>query len=89
MLLLFAALVKIWFSNSHNVLSSLTSSELSPEIVNLDLSSQQIERALGMSWDIEHDTFVLKPIEKDMPVTKQGILILVSSIFYLLGILTL
>ena len=58
-------------------------------MVNLDLSSQQIERALGMSWDIEHDTFVLKPIEKDMPVTKQGILILVLSIFYLLGILTL
>ena len=70
-------------------MSSLPSSELSPEIVNLDFSSQQIERALGMSWDIEHDTFVFKPIQKDMPVTKQGILILVSSIFYLLGILTL
>ena len=38
-----------WLSNSRNVLSSLPSSELSPKIVNLGLSSQPIERALGLS----------------------------------------
>ena len=57
-------------SNFHNVLSSLPPSELSPKIVHLDLSSQPIERALGMSWDIEHDTFISKSIKKDKPVTK-------------------
>ena len=51
-----------WHSNSHNVLSSKT--------VNLDLLTQPIERALGRSWNVEHDTFVFKPIEKDMLVTK-------------------
>ena len=41
-----------WFFNSHNVLSSSPPSELSPKIVNLDLSSQPTERASGMSWDM-------------------------------------
>ena len=76
-----------WLSNSHNVLSSLPTSELSPKIVNLDLSSQPIKRVLGMSWDTEHDTFVLKTIEKDRPVIKPAILSSVSYIFELLGIL--
>ena len=77
-----------WLSNPHNLLSSLPLSELSPKIVNLDLSSQVIQRALGVSLDIEHDILFFKPIEKGMPVTKRGILSLVSSIFDPLGILT-
>ena len=54
----------------------------------LDLSSQPIERALGMSSDNEYDTFVFNPIEKNMPVTKRGIINLVSSFFDPLGIET-
>ena len=76
-----------WLSNSHNVLSSLPTSEHSPKIVNLDLSSQPIKRVLGMSWDTEHDTFVFKTIEKDRPVIKRAILSSVSYIFEPLGIL--
>lgn len=58
-----------WLSNSHNfkVLYHLLSS---PKTVNMDLLTQSIERALGMSWNVEHDTFVFKPVEKDMPATK-------------------
>ena len=41
-----------------------------------------------MSRDTELDTFIFKPIKKDIPVTKRGILSLFSSIFDLLGILT-
>ena len=81
-------IVTKWLSNFHNVLSSLQLSELSPKIVNLDLLSLPIEKALGMSWYIEHDTFFLKSMEKDMHVTKRRILCLVSSIFDSLGILT-
>ena len=77
-----------WLSNSHNVISSLPPSELSPKIGTLDLSSQPTEKALGMSWDIEHDTFFLKPMEEDMHVTKRRIISLVSSIFDSLGIMT-
>ena len=65
-----------WLSNSHNVLRSLPTSELSPKIGNLALSSYTIERALGMYWDIEHDNFVIKPIEKDMPVPNEKFLVL-------------
>ena len=54
----------------------------------MDLLTQSIERALGMSWNVEHDTFVFKPVEKDMRATKWGILSLVSYIFDSLGILT-
>ena len=79
---------KTWLFTSHNVLSSLPPSELSRKIVNLDLLLQSIEIALGISWNIEQDTFVFKPIENDIPVTKRGIISLVSSIFSPLGILT-
>ena len=65
-----------WLFNSHNVLRSLPTSELSPKIGNLALSSYTIERALGMYWDIEHDNFVIKPIEKDMPVPNEKFLVL-------------
>ena len=40
-----------------------------------------------MSRDIVLDTFIFKPIKKDIPVTKRGILSLFPSIFDPLGIL--
>ena len=40
-------------SNSSNILMSLSSSEFFPELVNLDFSSQPVERVFGILWDIK------------------------------------
>ena len=57
-------------------------------IVDLDLQNNPIQRALGVLWDTENDLLKVKTIQKDISLTKRGLLSLVSSIFDPLGILT-
>ena len=56
--------------------------------MNVDLNSLISERTLGLIRNIENDTFTFKPVTKDLPDTKRGILSIVSSVFDPLGILT-
>ena len=57
-------------------------------IVEFDLQNTPIQRTLGVLWDTEDDLLKVKTIQKDVPMTKYGLLSLVSSIFDPLGILT-
>ena len=75
------------FSNSTFVLESLPKTEISSKSVNLDLNSLTSERTLGLIWNIENNTFTFKPVIKDLPDTKRGILSIVSSGFDPFGIL--
>ena len=75
-------------SNSVKVLEHLPVTEISPKYVKLDLNSLTSDRALGLIWSIENDTFTFKPVSKVLPNTKRGILSIVSSTFDPLGILT-
>ena len=40
-----------------------------------------VERALGVHWNVEHDEFVFKIQVKDKPLTRRGLLSIVSSIY--------
>ena len=80
--------LKKFISNSEKVLQSLPHSTLNQKYVNLEFSSPTSERALGLIWDIQKETFTFKPIIKYYPDTKCGILSLMSSIFDPLDILT-
>ena len=73
--------LKKFISNSEKVLQSLPQSTLNQKYVNLEFSSPTSERALGLIWNIQKDTFTFKPIIKYYPDTKRGILSLMSSIF--------
>lgn len=55
---------------------------------NLDLEQDKlpIERALGVHWCVESDTFQFKVIIKDRPFTRRGLSV-VSSIYDPLGVL--
>ena len=77
-----------WMSNSPEILHSLPTSEISTNTISLDLNTPTVERALGMIWNINQDTLIFKPITREYPNTKRGILSLVSSVFDPLGILT-
>ncbi|KAL7870792.1 hypothetical protein SRHO_G00082890 [Serrasalmus rhombeus] len=79
-----------WSSNSRKVLSSLPENERAKEIKNLDLDRDKLpmERALGVDWCIESDSFKFRIFVKNMPVTRRGILLIVSSIYDPLGFLS-
>ena len=52
---------------------------------DLLLNQLSIERALGVRWDVESDTFGFKISVKDRPATRRGILSVVSSVYDPLG----
>ena len=77
-----------WISNACEILNSLPKTEISPKLVSLDFHTPSVERALGMIWNINQDKLTFKPVTKDYPNTKRGILSLVSSVFDPFGVLT-
>ncbi|XP_016320741.1 uncharacterized protein LOC107672158 [Sinocyclocheilus anshuiensis] len=76
-------------SNDKAVLETIPPSECAVDVtaVNLSLSSQPLERALGIYWHLEHDNFTFCVIVKDQPATHRGILSTVASLFDPLGFL--
>lgn len=73
--------------NDKAVLESIPSSERAAEVKALDLvfKDVKLERALGIHWHIESDTFRFCLCLKDQPATRRGILSTVASLYDLLG----
>ncbi len=46
-----------------------------------------MERALVIYWDVESDTFKFKIVIKDRPLTRRGLLSILSSIYDPMGII--
>ena len=78
-----------WLSNSKHILKTLAPAERSPKVVNLDLNDIPIERILGIIWDPQEDILQIKTINKNSNLTKWGLLSFVSSIYDLIGIISL
>ena len=76
-----------WVSNSREVINSVPESEIAPSIKDLDLdkNSALTERALGVQWKVQADTFSFKIASKEKPATRRGILSIGSSIYDPLG----
>jgi len=70
-------------SNNKEVIHSIPIEARAEDIKNLDLDQDflPVERALGVQWCIENDSFNFRITLKDKPCTKRGILSTVSSIF--------
>ena len=78
-----------WLCNSREVLDTIDESEKARGVVGLDLTDRlPVERALGVVWDTETDTFSYTVSVKAKPVTRRGTLSTVSSIFDPLGLLS-
>ena len=56
--------------------------------MDLDLDQLPLERALGVYWDAQTDTFKFKALQAYKPSTKRGMLSVVSSLFDPLGFLS-
>ena len=68
------------------VASSIPTSKLSKETTKLINNEDCIGRALGVQWSLELDEFQFKICVKESPLTKRGILSVVSSIYDPFGI---
>ena len=73
--------------NRRSVLESIPEEERSKDVKTLDLNYDElpIARALGVQWCVESDTFKFRITVKDKPITRRGILSVVSSIYDPLG----
>ena len=76
-----------WISNDREILLSLPNSKISSKVVDLQLNDLPIEQALGLLLDPQKDVLQIKAVDKDLPVSKRGILSFISSIFDPLGMI--
>ena len=74
-------------SNTREVMEMIPCSERANVIKDLDLSSGNlpIERALGIQWCVESESFQFRLVLKDRPLTRRGILSTVASVYDPLG----
>jgi len=74
-------------SNDREVIASIPKEERANGIKNIDLDQSRlpIERALGISWNIENDQIEFRITLRDQPLTRRGILATISSIYDPLG----
>ncbi|XP_064641960.1 uncharacterized protein LOC135496529 [Lineus longissimus] len=76
-------------SNSREVMERIPETERAKSVKNLDLDldleDSPIERALGIQWCLESDSFCFRLTLKDQPLTRRGILSTVASIYDPLG----
>ena len=76
-------------SNSREILETIPEDERAKGLKNLDLhqSSLPMERALGVQWCVETDSYQFRITLQDKPLTRRGILSTVSSVYGPLGFL--
>ncbi|KAK7880577.1 hypothetical protein WMY93_032789, partial [Mugilogobius chulae] len=74
-------------SNNQTVLESIPPSERATPMKDCDLAfnDSKLERALGIHWHIDSDTFRFRFRPNDQPATRRGILSTVASLYDPLG----
>ena len=78
-----------WLCNSPNVLTTIPESERASSVKELYCEDMPTERALGVRWNLESDTFGFKVKLKDKPPKRRGMLSIVSSVYELFGFVSL
>lgn len=78
-----------WISNSRAVLETIPEAERAPSVVDLNPDDNlPSEKALGIIWDINDDMIKFRVKISDKPLTRRGILSVLSSIFDPIGLLS-
>ena len=70
-----------WMSNTSRVLATIPESERAKSVKDFQLGDIPPQRALGVKWNLESDTFVFIVNVKEKPPTRRGILSLGSSVY--------
>ncbi|XP_071944680.1 uncharacterized protein [Antedon mediterranea] len=72
-----------WIANSSEILRHVPVEDRATTVKELDLEGATLpsEKALGMKWNVEDDTFGFNVNHKDTPKTRRGVLSALSSVF--------
>ena len=62
-----------WLSNKKKVLDAVPEDDQSKRLKDLALDTPVVERALGVFWNVDEDTFSYKMTNKCKPLTKRGL----------------
>ena len=75
-------------SNEREVLNAFPPEHRAPAVKDLDLNlnSLPMDRALGIHWDVEADTFNLVVSSKSPPETRRGVMSSIATIYDPLGL---
>jgi len=76
-----------WLSTSEEIVSSIPEERRSPKLKDSWLNNELYERALGVRWNLQSDSFMFKIEMKKKPPTRRGMLSSISSVFDPLGFL--
>jgi len=76
-----------WISNSRKVLNAIPEAEWSKELKDVSIDDEELptERALGLQWKAEIDKFTFKICHKEKPLTRRGMLSIISSVYDPIG----
>ncbi|XP_074643958.1 uncharacterized protein LOC141900806 [Tubulanus polymorphus] len=70
-----------WMGNNREVLAQISKDERARPELDLDLDEMPVERALGVKWVVESDSFLFRPAVRGGIPTKRLVVSTVSSIF--------
>ena len=76
-----------WVSNSRAVMETIDKDDQGKQLKALDLNFEALptERALGVCWNVESDCFEYKIVLRDKPLSRRGLLSIVSLIYDPMG----
>ena len=79
-----------WITNSRRVLATIPEEDRARDVKGLDLTFEAlpVERALGVSWNVDSDEFEFRINMPDRPLTRRGLLSVVSSIYDPMGFIS-
>ena len=79
-----------WSCNNEEVKLAIHPEDLASKPVDLDLEQKILphERALGIKWNVAEDQFEFETVQVQKPITRRGVLSMVSTIFDPLGFLS-
>ena len=77
--------IRKWVSNSPLVMDSIPVEDHSKRAKERDLNSPLEERALGVYWDVDADCFGYRVKTMEKPLTRRGLLSMLSSVYDPLG----
>ena len=75
-----------WLSNEPVMLAKIPLNSRSPKVRTLDIGSPLEERVLNVCWDLDTDEHFYKVGAMAMPLTRRGLLSMLSTVCDLLGL---
>ena len=75
-----------FMSNSKALLETLSEAQCTTKVKGIEKDDTPIDRALGIEWNTDTDCFQFTVCNQSRPITRRGVLSIVSSLFDPLGL---